>query len=233
MDPLTNTIAALPATIDINGTGHAVWPQAQVTSLVEGAQMAITRFADVADYHPALIEAVLAAQRDPRFHDQKHRVIPAGCGDKVRDIQDWNVPSASLIHARALMMAHHSTAQQPVFPDDTWASIYRTGDYCMAHGHPRSDVSIVYMLDAGDPDPVDSVAGQLAFVDPRIDFCCPIERGRVTRPLMPPMPPGTMVVFSSTYVHCVNPYRGTRPRITMSWNITREARPGRPRAWVA
>lgn len=229
---MTDAIAALPATIGINGTELAVWPRGQVTSFFAGAQLAITTFADFADYHPALIEATLAAEQDPRFHDRNHKIIPAGCGNKVRNVQDWNIPAATLIHARALMMAHHSTSRQSVFPDDTWASVCRTGDYCMPHGHPRSEVSIVYMLDPGDSNPTDSVAGRLSFIDPRIDFCCPIERGRVTRPLMPPMPPGMMVIFSSNYLHCVNPYRGTRPRITLSWNITHERLPGRPREWV-
>jgi hypothetical protein len=29
-------------------------------------------------------------------------------------------------------------------------------------------------------------------------------------------------------VHTVNPYSGTRPRITLSWNINRNALPGSP-----
>ena len=225
-------MATLPAAISVNGTALEVWPRGQITSGVARAQIAMTKFADAADYHPALIDATLAAEQDPRFRDPKHKVIPAGCGNKVRNLQDWNVPAANLIHARALMMAQHSTSWPSVYPDDTWASVYRTGDYCMPHGHPRSEVSIVYMLDPGDSDPTDTIAGQLSFIDPRIDFCCPIERGRVTRPLMPPMPPGMMVIFSSNYLHCVNPYRGTRPRITLSWNITHEQLPGRPREWV-
>lgn len=229
---MSETIAALPAVIEVNGKNLQVWHADQATALVEGAQMALARFDDFADYHPALIEATLAGEGDPRFHDLRHLRVPAGCGNKVRDIQQWDAPAARLIHARALMLAHLSTQRQPVFPDDTWASLYRTGDYCMPHSHPRSDVSIVYMLDAGDPDPEDAMAGVLSFVDPRIEYCCPIERGRVMRPLVPLMTPGTMVVFSSIYVHGVNPYRGRRPRITMSWNITRERRPGRPREWA-
>lgn len=220
------------SSISVYGTKFEVWPQGQVISPIARAQIAITKFADAPAYHPVLITATLAAAQDPRFHDPKHVVIPAGCGNKVRNVQDWSAPAADLIHARALMMARHATSRDSVFADDTWASVYHAGDYCMPHAHPRSDVSIVYMLDPGDPDPTDTYAGNLSFIDPRIDFCCPIERGRVTRPLCPLMPPGMMVIFASSYVHCVNPYRGTRPRITLSWNITHERLSGQPREWA-
>ena len=41
------------------------------------------------------------------------------------------------------------------------------------------------------------------------------------------MTAGTMLIFASDYLHNVNPYRGQRPRITMSWNITLEKLGGR------
>jgi Putative 2OG-Fe(II) oxygenase len=219
----------LPATVAVNGAQLSVWPEAQATQNADVMQIAVTRFADVAIYHPSLIEATLAGARDLRFHDPAHLLIRAGCGAKVRNIQDWDVPAAALVHARAMLLAQQALAQQGVFADDTWASIYANGDYCMPHGHTRADVSIVYMLDPGDGDPSDAFAGQLCFIDPRIEWCCPLEPGRVTRPLMPRMSAGTMIVFAGAYVHTVMPYRGTRPRITMSWNITRERLAGRPR----
>ena len=42
------------------------------------------------------------------------------------------------------------------------------------------------------------------------------------------MTPGTMIVFASDYVHTVGPYRGQRPRMTMSWNITIQRLQGNP-----
>ena len=184
---------ALPAAVAVGGLHLPVWPQAQATQNVGALQMAVTQFADFADYHPALVEATLAAARDPRFHDPTHLTLRASCGAKVRHPQDWDVPAATLVHARAMMLAQHALAQQPVFADDTWASIYGNGDYCMPHGHPRADVSVVYMLDPGDGDPADPLAGQLCFIDPRVEWCCPLEPGRVTRPLMPRMSAGTML----------------------------------------
>jgi hypothetical protein len=44
------------------------------------------------------------------------------------------------------------------------------------------------------------------------------------------MPPGTMIAFPSTLVHCVNPYTGDRPCITLSWNIDKDVIPGSPLA---
>ena len=126
------------------------------------------------------------------------------------------------------MLAHRTLSRRPVYADDSWASVYRSGDYCMPHSHLRSNVSIVYMLDPGDGDPEDLMAGKLCFADPRIDACCPDEPGRVTRHMMPTMQPGTMLIFASDYLHSVNPYFGSRPRITLSWNITLDRLPGRP-----
>ena len=146
----------------------------------------------------------------------------------MRDIPGWKAPAAALIHARALLLAHHTLSRRPVFADDTWASVYRAGDYCMPHSHLRSNLSIVYMLDPGDEDAQDALAGRLCFADPRIDACCPHEPGRVTQHVLPTMSAGTMLIFASDYLHSVNPYPGTRPRITLSWNITLEKLPGAP-----
>ena len=217
--------AALPSVIGVGGTELATWPAGQVVEAMSAPMMGITVFADHEAYHPALIEATLTAERDPGFRDA---LFKGGCGVKVRKIEAWGASAANLIHARALMCAHRTLSQRPVFADDTWASIYRAGDYCMPHSHLRSNASIVYMLDPGDADPDEPLAGRLCFADPRIAVCCPEEPGRVTRHLMPDMTPGTMLIFASDYLHSVNPYRGSRPRVTLSWNITLERLSGRP-----
>ena len=203
--------AALPESINVNGVDLPVWPQGQPAAHNPAALLAITTFTDFPVYHPSLTEAVLAAEQDPRF---RAPMLRGGCGVKVRNIPDWHAPAAALIHARALMVAHRTMAGRAVFADDTWASVYRAGDYCIAHSHLRSHVSIVYMLDPGEEDPHDKLAGKLWVADPRIAWCCPHEPGRVTRPVIPTMTPGTMLIFSSEYLHSVNPYHGRRPRVT-------------------
>jgi hypothetical protein len=42
------------------------------------------------------------------------------------------------------------------------------------------------------------------------------------------MSPGSLVMFPGLTVHAVNPYRGDRPRITMSFNVNENAIPGSP-----
>jgi hypothetical protein len=222
---VTGDQAPLPAKIRVGGADLTVWPEAQATEPMSAPLTALTLFADWESYHPALIEATLAAERNPRLRDP---IFRGGCGVKVRKIPDWNAPAAALAHARALMFAHRTLSRRPVFADDSWASVYRRGDYCMPHSHLRSSVSVVYMLDPGDGDPQDRMAGRFCFADPRIDACCPDEPGRVTRHLMPELTPGTMLIFASDYLHSVNPYDGSRPRITLSWNITLQRLAGRP-----
>ena len=216
--------ATLPPAIEVAGASLPVWPDGQKTEALSAPLAALTVFADWESYHPTLIEATLSAEKDPRLRDP---VFRGGCGVKVRKIPEWNAPAAALIHARALMLAHRTLSRRAVFADDTWASVYRAGDYCMPHSHLRSNVSIVYMLDPGDGDPEDRMAGRFCFADPRIDACCPDEPGRVTQHLMPNLAPGTMLIFASDYLHSVNPYQGRRPRITLSWNITLERLSGR------
>jgi len=217
--------ARLPEAIVVGGVSLPTWPSEQKIEALSAPLMAVAVFSDHDAYHPNLIEAALAVEADPRFRDE---IFRGGCGVKVRRLHEWDAASARLIHGRALMLAHHILSRRPVYADDTWASVYRAGDYCMPHSHLRSNVSIVYMLDPGDADPLDKLAGQLCFADPRIPACCPHEPGRVTQHVMPAMTPGSMLIFASDYLHSVNPYRGHTPRITLSWNITLERLPGRP-----
>ena len=217
--------AAIPSTIRIGDTDLPVWPEGQAVEPMSAPLMAITTFKDWEIYHPSLIDAALRAENDPALRV----TLPRGlCGIKVRKVPEWRTPSAQLIHARAMMLAHRTLSRRPVFADDTWGSIYHDGDHCMPHSHLRSDVSVVYMLDVGDVPMDDKLAARLCFADPRIDACCPDEPGRVTRHVMPVMTPGTMLIFSSDYLHSVNPYQGQRPRITLSWNITLQRLPGQP-----
>lgn len=218
-------LGSVPDAVQVDGLLLPTWPPDQKPEVLVDSRIAATHFADAYLYHLSLVAAVLAARGDARFRDPHPNTRPWACGFKVRNLPAWNVPAVTLLHARALAFAHRVTARSPVYADDTWASIYGHGDYCMSHSHVRCDVAIVYLADAGDPDPDDQAAGQLMFMDPRLAACCPHEPGRATRPLFPDMKPGTMVAFAGECVHAVTPYRGRRPRITLSWNITRARLP--------
>ena len=101
------------------------------------------------------------------------------------------------------------------------ATIDGDGDYTPVHDHPEAHWSTAYYLDAGDvdlPDYPDS--GVLVFVDPR----------RAPRPvpgldLFPSrfaVKPrtGMLVIFPAYLQHYVHPYRGKKPRITLTANLT-------------
>lgn len=108
-----------------------------------------------------------------------------------------------------------------------WGMVLRDGHYVTLHDHGDSHWSIAYYVDAGDeaPDP----SGRLAFVDPR-------RSGR-SIPELELFPssfdvrPRTsaLVIFPGWLQHYVHAYRGQRPRICVSCNLTMEVvRPPRP-----
>ena len=215
--------ANLPASMTIGGADVVVWPEGQRIDPLSAPLMAITQFDDHARYHAELAATILELERDPAY---RMWIFKGGCGMKVRRPDQWQRPAAALIHGRALAFAHRVLSRNDVFTDDCWANVYRDGQYCMPHSHLRSNVSIVYLLDPGDPDSDDPMAGKLLFADPRIPYCCPHEPGRVTGLLVPELHEGTMIIFASDYLHSVNPYRGRRPRMSMSWNVSLTRLPG-------
>ena len=130
----TGDQATLPASFRLGDTDLAVWPDNHMAAPISASLMAIITFADWAVYHPALVEAALKAEKDPNLVVPLYRGL---CGVKVRKIPEWSSPAAALIHARALMLAHRTLSRRPVYSDDIWGSIYRTGDHCMPHSHLR------------------------------------------------------------------------------------------------
>ena len=50
----------------------------------------------------------------------------------------------------------------------------------------------------------------------------------MTTPCAPIMKEGLMIMFPGQVVHCVSPYTGERPRITLSWNVNKTAIAGSP-----
>lgn len=215
--------AALPSAVRVGDADVVVWPEGLRIEPLSAPLMAITQFDDHSRYHGDLAATILEMERDPAY---RMWIFKGGCGMKVRRPDQWKRAAADLIHGRALTFAHRVLSRSDVFTDDCWANVYRDGQYCMPHSHLRSNASIVYLLDPGEPDPDDAMAGKLIFADPRIPFCCPNEPGRVTGLLVPEMREGTMIIFASDYLHSVNPYRGARPRISMSWNVTLKPLPG-------
>lgn len=200
-----------------------VWPAGQEVRPLGHRTIGITVFADAPAFHAALVERIFAIEHDPRFASRYFR---AAGGTKIHHLDQWDAPEADLLNARALHLSQLLLGSQTAVIDLCWANVSRRGDYALAHSHERTAASVVYCVDPGDEDPMDALAGKLAIVDPRVEVCCQSRKGSVTNPLMPRMQPGSMLVFPSAFVHSVNPYTGSRPRITLAWNIDKDVIPG-------
>ncbi|MCG8355462.1 MAG: 2OG-Fe(II) oxygenase family protein [Kiloniellales bacterium] len=203
-----------------------VWPEGQrVLSRDKQRTILRTVFTDTEAYHPALIARVLEMAQDPRWSAQYSRSLG---GTKLYHLDQWDSAEAQLLNERAKALFRLATGDERAVVDIAWVNVYRKGDYIAPHSHTRSTASLVYCLDAGEEDPEDINAGRFCFVDPRYPDCCQIEEQRMTNPLQPEMRAGTLLLFPSELVHCVNPYGGNRPRITVSWNMNAVPLPGSP-----
>lgn len=200
-----------------------VWPGGQVVNTLDHPAIMITRFTDTERYHPRLAACIL--ERTARERTSKQYFRGAG-GTKTYHVDQWSCSEADLINARALALFRHALNCTEAVTDLSWANVYRRGEYCMPHSHLRSTASIVYFLASGDEDAGDPLGGRFYFADPRLPGCCKEEADKMTTPTIPDSAPGTMIIFPSQVIHCVNPYHGEQPRITLSWNVSQVAVPG-------
>jgi hypothetical protein len=199
------------------------WPKEQRIDALDEPSVRLTDFSDSAVYHPRLIEKIHALEQEGEIRDT---LFKGGCGVKIRHMDRWNSIEADLVSARARMLFCTVMGTPSAVIDSSWASVYRAGDFCMPHSHPRATAGILYMLDPGDHDPENELAGKFYFADPRIASCCQLQAGCLTNLLMPDLRAGSMLIFPGQFVHGVNPYSGGRPRITLSWNLNAQALAG-------
>lgn len=104
------------------------------------------------------------------------------------------------------------------FDVQAWAMVMRNSDYVTVHDHGDVHWSVAYYVDAGDD--VGDHSGELAFVDPR-------RSGRsvpgldVSQSAFHVKPrTGALVIFPGWLQHFVHAYRGQRPRVCISCNLT-------------
>jgi len=109
-----------------------------------------------------------------------------------------------------------------------WAVILRDGGHAVVHDHAEAHWSTVYYVDAGDADPeAHPDSGSLAFVSPNrgASSIAGLSLFPTTFTVQPRA--GMLVIFPGWLQHYVQPYRGARPRISISCNVRMElARPG-------
>lgn len=101
-----------------------------------------------------------------------------------------------------------------------WGMVLREHHYVMVHDHGDVHWSVAYYADAGDE--VAEPSGRLVFVDPRRS-----GRSIPELDLFPTsfdIQPRTsaLVIFPGWLQHYVHAYRGQRPRICVSCNLTME-----------
>lgn len=175
-----------------------------------------TRFIDHPSYAPGLIAHLLTLAQEPKHRAQYGRHLG---GTKLYDPARWSDPAGAFLEARALGFYRRATGRAGGRVVQGWANVYQCGDYIVPHSHTEADLSVVYMLDPGDEDAADGTSGRFCFADPRWALCCQVEAGRLSNTIAPPLQPGSMLLFPAEAVHFVHPYRGQRPRITLSWNL--------------
>jgi len=110
-----------------------------------------------------------------------------------------------------------------------WAMVMNDGDYTIPHDHSEAHISGVYYLDAGDADRERHPnSGLLAFQDPRggLPHIPGVELYPSTFTVEPKT--GVLVIFPSFLTHYVHPYRGTKPRVSVSFNARLEPVPPLP-----
>lgn len=130
----------------------------------------------------------------------------------------------------ASLAAHAGAGPLPAYryAVTAWAMILRGGHYVITHDHGDAHWSVAYYVDAGDDLPAPS--GRIAFLDPRRSGRSIPELSLfgATFDLAPRT--GALVIFPGWLQHYVHPYRGERPRICVSANLTMElAAPATPR----
>ena len=202
------------------------WPREQTWQTLPGRPpVLLAHFADHADYHTGLTERIMALLDDRALAKRYARVAS---GTKIHHLERWRCPEADLVSARATEFFKRALRSATASVDLSWATLYRTGDYTAPHSHLRAQASIVYCVDPGDDPRPDTPDGKLCLVDPRYTMCCNIEPNRMTNVVIPDMRAGSMIMFPGELVHCVNPYAGTRPRLTLSWNLNQQPLPGSP-----
>lgn len=216
--------------IEIGSRRIEVWPEGQRCEGADDQRTVLrTSFDDIEAYHTRLTAEILELAWNPQHANQYARSLG---GTKLYHLDQWESAEAKLLTARAIAFFKLAVGTTEAVVDLSWANVYCQGDYCLPHSHVRSTASVVYWLEDGDPDPGDPDSGRFAIVDPRYPRCCKLEENRLSNPLMPDISPGSMLVFPSEMVHCVNPYSGRKPRISISWNINRQALPGSPLDFV-
>jgi uncharacterized protein (TIGR02466 family) len=126
---------------------------------------------------------------------------------------------------RRLMADSQQPARTMRWTLDAWVNVNRVGEFNRTHTHAGSTWSGTYYVDPGDPPADDASGTPIHLFDP-----CQ-GRANTFMPLIVPISvlirpeAGLMILFPSYLPHMVYPHRGSRPRISIAFNLRKEPYP--------
>ncbi len=107
--------------------------------------------------------------------------------------------------------------REPQVGGVAWAMVMQDGGYSRPHHHGEAHWSGVYYVDSGEELPPPD--GCLSFLDPRggLNAPDPLQLFLTKHDLKPQ--DGLLVFFPGWLGHYVHPYTGTRPRVSIAFNL--------------
>ena len=178
---------------------------------------------DAPSVNAGLKAAILERARPPTGATKSN----VGGWHSETDVFDWPVPEVRTLLGwvgKATKSMMSATSRMPGVTGDleawAWANVLYDGGYNLPHLHADCMWSGVYYVDVGEPDPDSELCGVLELMDPRpgIDILkvpgMPFSGGFRVEPR-----DGLMVMFPSWLYHFVRPYHGSRPRISVAFNL--------------
>lgn len=148
------------------------------------------------------------------------------------DLFEWEAPETiallGWVCKSVQVMTRYASQTDPDGPQIEvvgWANVCRDGDYHRSHMHPGHDWSGIYYVDPGDRSNRHPDSGVVEFHDPRAAVGILDTPGKPFWGTVHFLPEaGMLLLFPSWLVHTVNPYRGARERISVSFNVRLFAR---------
>jgi uncharacterized protein (TIGR02466 family) len=187
-------------------------------------------WADAAELNGSLRDSILA-------HEQTH------AGMVLTNVGGWHSETGRLEfcgaagerligHMQAMteeatrrLFAEHARPAEPMsWTISAWANVNRSGDFNKLHSHWGATWSGVYYVDPGHIDG-DKEGTPIYLSDP-----APARTNTFFPKLLPsnisirPVP-GLMILFPGYLQHGVQPHRGDRPRISVTFNVRKEPFP--------
>lgn len=177
------------------------------------------------------LEAVILARRDASASVQASN---AGGWHSDRDIAAWGGPRVAEILTLAQSAATKLTADRdgnpvrPAWKVMAWANVNGPGDSNICHYHPGAFWSGTYYVADGGCASDPALGGEFEMLDPRgpgpgmyaptLKFAGEDGQSAGSAETIRPRP-GLLFLFPSWLYHQVRPYRGTRLRISIAFNL--------------